>query len=117
MFKSITTTADLTAAIVSQEALLVYFSHEQCNVCKVLKPKIESLITSQYPGIQMRYADTLLHPEIAAQHAVFAVPTIMVWFQGKETFRFSRNIGLTEFENALNRPYQLLFDNQDQVNR
>jgi thioredoxin-like negative regulator of GroEL len=109
MFKSVTNSAELATAIASEDALLVYFSHEQCNVCKVLKPKIESLITSQYPNIQMCYADTVLHPEIAAQHAVFAVPTILVWFQGRETFRFSRNIGLNELENALNRPYNLLF--------
>ena len=110
MFKSIANIDELKNDIEREEALLVYFSHEQCNVCKVLKPKIESLTTNLYPKIQMRYADTVQHPEIAAQHAVFAVPTILVWFQGRETFRISRNIGLTEFENALSRPYKMLFE-------
>lgn len=110
MFKSVANIDELINDIEREEALLVYFSHEHCNVCKVLKPKIENIITNRYPRIQMLYADTVLHPEIAAQHAVFAVPTILVWFQGRETFRFSRNIGLTEFENAMSRPYKMLFE-------
>jgi len=102
--------AGLSATIDAGSALLVYFSHEHCNVCKVLKPKIQALLMRRYPKIKMLYCDTINQPEIAAQHAVFAVPTILVWFQGKETFRFSRNIGLTEFEEAIARPYVLLFE-------
>jgi thioredoxin-like negative regulator of GroEL len=100
---------ELSKNIESEEALLVYFSHDQCNVCKVLKPKIEALIKSHYPKLRMLYCNTISQPEIAAQHSIFAVPSIIVWFQGKETFRFSRNIGLHEFEIAINRPYKMLF--------
>ncbi len=102
--------ADLNTTIDAERALLVYFSHVHCNVCKVLKPKIQDLVIHRYPKIKMLYCDTINQPEIAAQHAVFAVPTILIWFQGKETFRFSRNIGLTEFEEAIARPYALLFE-------
>ncbi len=101
---------DLNTTIDTESALLVYFSHEHCNVCRVLKPKIQDLVIRCYPKIKMLYCDTINQPEIAAQHAVFAVPTILVWFKGKETFRFSRNIGLTEFEETIARPYTLLFE-------
>ncbi|GAO28180.1 thioredoxin family protein [Geofilum rubicundum] len=98
-------------AIIRQEAaVLAYFSHEQCNVCKVLKPKVEALLADQFPKIKALYCDTKNAPEIAASQSVFAVPTIIVWFEGKETYRFSRNIGLQELEGALSRPYHLFFD-------
>lgn len=103
---------ELNIHIVTEDALLVYFSHEHCNVCKVLKPKINELINGYYPKFRILFCDTLAQPEIAAQYTVFTVPTIVIWFQGKETFRFSRNIGLQEFENTIKRTYYLLFDQE-----
>jgi thioredoxin 1 len=100
----------LQLAIGSEAAILVYFSHEQCNVCKVLKPKTAALLTTRFPKIKLFYCDTVAQPDMAAQHQVFAVPSILIWFQGRETFRLSRNISLTELEQTLARPYNLLFD-------
>ncbi len=102
---------ELFEAILRQEAaVLAYFSHEQCNVCKVLKPKVEELLAEKFPKIKAIYCNTKSSPEIAAAQSVFVVPTIIVWFEGKETYRFSRNIGLQELEGALSRPYSLFFD-------
>lgn len=99
------------AAIVQKEAaVLAYFSHEKCNVCKVLKPKVEALLAEKFPKIKSIYCDTQNRPEIAAAQSVFTVPTILVWFEGKESYRFSRNLGLQELEEALSRPYALFFD-------
>ncbi len=108
--RSVITIEDLNQSINTEKALLVYFSHDHCNVCKVLKPKVKNLITSHYPKIQMLYCNTVNQPMIAAQQSIYTVPSILIWFQGKETFRFSRNIGLIELETAINRPYHLLFD-------
>jgi len=108
----ILTLVELSQSIATEEALLVYFSHEQCNVCKVLKPKIEALISGYYKKIGMLYCNTINNPEIAAQHSIFVVPSIIIWFEGKETFRFSRNIGVGEFESAIKRPYQMLFNKE-----
>jgi thioredoxin 1 len=98
------------ATIRQEAAVLAYFSHEQCNVCRVLKPKVEELLREKFPKIKAIYCDTKCTPEIAAAQSVFAVPTIIIWFEGKETYRFSRNIGLLELEDALSRPYRLFFD-------
>ncbi|MCK5537326.1 MAG: thioredoxin family protein [Bacteroidales bacterium] len=91
-------------------ATLIYFSHEKCNVCKVLKPKVEELTKEKFPKIKLLYADTVKYPEIAAQNQIFAVPTILVFFDGRESIRKSRNIGLKELEDLLKRPYGLIFD-------
>ncbi|PLX21577.1 MAG: thioredoxin [Marinilabiliales bacterium] len=89
---------------------LFYFSHEKCNVCKVLKPKIYNLLKNEYPKLKMFYCDTEYYPEIAGQNSVFTVPTILVFFDGKEFFRKSRNIGIDELSSILDRPYSIFFD-------
>ncbi len=109
MFKDLTSLEDLEIVVKKNTAVLIYFSHEKCNVCKVLKPKIEELIKSDFPEVQLFYADTIKYPELAAQNRIFAVPTIIIFFDGRETFRKSRNIGLGELEGLLARPYNLIF--------
>ncbi len=100
---------EFEAAKKDNVAILVYFSHEKCNVCKVLKPKVAQLITEKFPEIKLFYADTVKFAEIAAQNSIFAVPTILIFFDGRESFRKSRNIGLGELESILERPYELIF--------
>jgi len=95
--------------IQEKDALVLYFSHDACNVCKVLKPKVKELLTEKYPKCEFGYVNTVEHPEVAANFQVFAVPTVLVYFQGKEYYRFSRNIGLGQIDEAIARPYQLLF--------
>lgn len=95
---------------VKNQACLIYFSHENCNVCKVLKPKIEKLLEADFPKIKMFYSDTIVNPEVAAQNSIFTVPTILVFFDGKEFLRKSRNIGVVELTRDIERPYSLLFE-------
>lgn len=107
--KDIQSLEEFETLVQNEAAVLAYFSHDQCNVCKVLKPKVEELLTEKFPKINPLYCHTQRAPEIAAAHSVFAVPTIVVWFEGKETYRFGRNVGLQELEQALARPYGLCF--------
>jgi thioredoxin 1 len=95
----------------NNDASLVYFSTPQCNVCKVLKPKIKEMISEEYEKIQMAYIDCELLKEVAAQNRIFAVPTILFFIDGKELLRKSRNISLSEFRAELERPYTMFFDN------
>jgi thiol-disulfide isomerase/thioredoxin len=92
-----------------EPALLVYFSTETCNVCKVLKPKVAALIQASFPEIKMVYIQTDKLPEVAAQNRVFAVPTLLVYFDGREYIRKSRNIGIGELEREIERPYSMIF--------
>jgi len=93
-----------------EKALVVYFSHEQCNVCKVLKPKVAQMLKKHFPKVKMVYADTMKSPEIAGQNRIFAVPTIVGFIEGKEYFRKSRSIGINELAQIIERPYQMLFE-------
>src|SRR6056297_193247 len=108
MIENISTFEQFNAAK-KNTGCLIYFSHEKCNVCKVLKPKIHQLINSHFPKMKMFYCDTELYPEIAAQNSIFTVPTIIIYFDEKEFFRKSRNIGLQELKDDLERPYNIIF--------
>lgn len=108
MITNITNFEDYSAAI-EHKGCLIYFSHEKCNVCKVLKPKIHQLLSDNFPKIKMFYCNTELYPDIAGQNSIFTVPTIVIFFDQKEFFRKSRNIGIQELENDLKRPYLLIF--------
>lgn len=95
--------------IEKEDAVLFYFSHEKCNVCKVLKPKIADLLQADFPKVKMFYSDTVNLPEVAGQNRVFTVPTVIVFFAGREYIRKSRSIGIGELGNELTRPYEMMF--------
>jgi len=109
MFETIISPENYQQAIDQNEAVLFYFSHDQCNVCKVLKPKIAELVETEFPKLKLFYCDTINIPELAAQNRIFAVPTIVVFFAGKEYIRKSRNMGIDELSNEMKRPYEMIF--------
>lgn len=111
LYSSIENIEQLNTVIEKEDAVLVYFSHEKCNVCKVLKPKIAGLLQKKYPKVNMIYADTVKNPDIAGQNSIFAVPTIIVFVAGRESFRRSRNIGINELSELIDRPYSMMFNN------
>lgn len=89
--------------IISRPGISVgYFSHDACNVCKVLKPQVQEL-TGQYDNAHFTYVNTVETPEIAGQFMVFAVPTIILFMDGREAKRFSRNLAIGELDNFLKR--------------
>jgi thioredoxin 1 len=109
MYQTLLTIEQLHCEIFTNKAMLVYYSHQFCNVCKVLKPKIAELVTERFPDIGLFYCNTIDSPELAAQSNIFAVPAIVVYFDNKEFFRKSRNLGIGELAEMLERPYKLLF--------
>lgn len=92
-----------------EPAMLAYFSTEVCKVCKVLKPKVEELIQSEFSQIKLVYIKSDKLPEVAAQNHVFAAPTILVFIEGREYIRKSRNIGISELRQEIERPYSMIF--------
>ncbi len=93
-----------------EPALLAYFSTQACNVCKVLKPKVAELIQNEFPKIKLAYIKSDFLPEVAAQNQIFAAPTILVFIDGREYIRKSRNIGIGELQQEIERPYSMMFE-------
>ena len=92
------------------EAVMVYFSTENCSVCKILKPKVAEMINEAFPKLIMIYIESGKLPELAAQNRVFAAPTVIVFFEGRETIRKSRAFGVDELKAEIQRFYSLLFE-------
>lgn len=109
MQETISSFEDFTNTKSNSQAVLFYFSHDECSVCKVLKPKIHELLQNEFPKMKFRYVDIKKTPEVSAQNNIFTVPTLLIYFEGKEFVRRSRNIGITELKNLIERPYKMMF--------
>lgn len=96
--------------IEEKEAVLIYFSGENCSVCNVLKPKIESEISKKFPKIELFEVKADLYKEIASSFSVFSIPTILVFFDSKEFKRYGRNISISLFLEEIKRPYNLFME-------
>jgi thioredoxin 1 len=82
-YQAIYTLDDIQEVINNNEAVLIYFSSESCNVCKVLKPKVAELIKSDFSKMKLFYVDIEKSPLISGQYRIFTIPTILVFFRGK----------------------------------
>jgi thioredoxin 1 len=109
MFTEIQSLEEFNKLKQEESALLGYFSTEACIVCKVLKPKVAELIGEEFPQVKLAYVKSDVFPDVAGQHQVFAAPTILVFFDGRETIRKSRNIGIDELRREISRPYSMIF--------
>lgn len=97
-------------ALYENKAVLAYFSTYACSVCHVLKPKVADLITANFPQIKTLSIQSDQLPELAAQNRIFAAPTVLVFFEGRETIRKSRVFALDDLKMEILRPYSLLFE-------
>jgi thioredoxin-like negative regulator of GroEL len=107
--ESLKTIQDFEQLLAEQDAVLAYFSTEVCSVCKVLKPKVIEMIAESFPQMKMVFVESDKLPELAAQNRVFAAPTIIVFFAGRETIRKSRAFGIDELKAEISRPYSMMF--------
>ena len=100
---------DLEQYINKNDAVMIYFSGEHCGVCKVLQPKIKEAFEKEFPEIKQIFIDAEQFKQTAANYSVFSVPTIIVFFDGKEFAKKSRHISVNGFVQELQRPYDLFF--------
>lgn len=104
----IRTIVEIQEQIDSKEFVLIYFSGENCSVCKVLKPKIEEEMKKNFPKFELFEVKTDEALELTAQFMVFSIPTILIFFAGKEYKRYGRNISIPIFLEEIKRPYEMM---------
>jgi len=100
---------ELKQLIDNNKAVLVYFSAPACSVCTALKPKIQYALTHDFPNIKQIFFDEPTSKEITSSYGIFSFPTVLVFFEGKEFFRESRNISVLKLTNDIRRVYEMLF--------
>ncbi len=103
------TPEDFNSFVSSNKAAAIYFSTPDCNVCKVLKPKLIEMLNQDFPLINFAYIDCSIAKELAAQRSIFSVPTIIFFFDGKEYIRKARFVNLDELKDELERIYSIIF--------
>ena len=95
--------------VAGNEAAAIYFAGANCGVCHVLEPKLRALLAEHFPRVAIGRVATEQAAELAAQQSVFAVPTLIIFFDGRESFRYARNFSLGEVERDIARPYGMFF--------
>lgn len=93
------------------DAVMLYFSAPTCNVCHALKPKLIEAVTAEFPTFVIESIDISETPEIASQFSVFTIPTVLIFFQGREFCRKSRHMSVGEVVEEIRRPYTLMVEN------
>ena len=101
--------SDFVKKFNANKAVCFYLSTPECNVCKVLKPKVIQMIENDFPKMHFSYINLNLAKEISGQLSVFSVPTILIYFEGKETIRASRSVHLEDLHKQIDRYYKMIF--------
>jgi len=108
--ETIQSISEFDKILAENNAVLAYFSIENCSVCHVLKPKVAEMISCSFPKMKMVFVESAKSPDLAALYRVFTVPTVIVFFVGRETIRKSRAFGVEELMDEIQRPYTVLFE-------
>ncbi|MGB5462516.1 MAG: thioredoxin family protein [Aureibaculum sp.] len=92
-----------------EKGFVLYISDGTCNVGVNILPKLEKILSENFPQLKIYQVYMSLTPEIAAQLSVFVIPTVLVYFDGKMYIQKSRSFSLQELQLEIDRYYQLLF--------
>ena len=102
-------TQNLLKLIDENTAVLVYFYNDNCAPCTILRPKVKELVETEFPKMDFILVHAEKAPETSAQFGIFAAPTLLVFFKGKEYIRESKNISISELRTKIERYYNMVF--------
>ncbi len=102
------TLEDIEETIQNNIAVMLYFSAPACNVCHALKPKLTNAIESNFDQFKIISIDISETPEISSHYGVFAIPTVLVFLDGREFLRKSRHMSVSEVVETIRRPYGIM---------
>ena len=91
-------------------AVLLYFYNDSCAPCLSLRPKVVELICDRFPKIRIGFVNGARNPSLTAKYNAFSFPTLILFFEGRETFRGSKYIAIPQLAEKINKPYVLLFE-------
>lgn len=101
--------AAVKSRVQSAPAVLVYFKNDNCAPCLALRPKVQEMLAAEFPKVEMIVVDTVARPEFAGEFQVYANPTLLVFFAGKEYIRKSKYVAIPELKAEIGRLYAMMF--------
>ena len=90
-------------------AVLVFFSDESCNVGDALSPKLQEMIKDQFSEMKFLEINVQMLPEARGYYNVFVIPTVLAYFDGRETIRQARHISVSKLAMEIERVYDIMF--------
>lgn len=100
---------ELRTRVQSEPAVLIYFKNDNCAPCLVLRPKVKELLDEFFPKVEMIVIDSVEHPEFAGEFQVYANPTLLAFFDGKEYIRKSKFVAIPQLRSEISRLYEMMF--------
>lgn len=94
----------------NSENAILYFWNASCSVCGPLFDKLNLLVQTEFPELEIHKIDIAEHPDLRAKYQVFTSPLILLFIDGKEYLRSSGNISIHELKQKIDRLYQLRFE-------
>ena len=102
------TIENIEKSIKENLAVMVYFSAPTCNVCHALKPKLLEALDANFKEFVVESVDISVEEDIAPHFGVFAIPTVLIFLDGKEFLRKSRHMSVDEVMREIERPYSIM---------
>ncbi len=93
-----------------EKAFVLYITDDRCNVGESVAPKLVKLLAEQFPKLTLYQTLISKNPVLASQLSVFVVPTILVFFEGKQYIQKSRSFSLSELQQEIQRYYEMVFE-------
>lgn len=87
---------------------VIFFTGNDCGVCKVLLEKVKKMLNEHFPEIIMQEFNIEESPLKRGEHLVFTVPTVLITYRQKELFRLIQNFSLLTFEQKLLKAISLV---------
>jgi thioredoxin-like negative regulator of GroEL len=82
--------------------VMIYFSSDECNVCLNILPKLEEIL-KKHSNVMSGEVKVQTLPSVASVYNVYTIPTIIIFFEGKEIVRQGRYINFFELEEKIQR--------------
>jgi len=95
-------------ALKMEKFSFVYITTIDCNVCKVLQPRLRDLAKT-YNEATFNLIELDDHKDAAGFFMAFSVPAFLVYSEGKELLRESRHMNFDEIKNKLDRYHEMIF--------
>ncbi len=90
--------------IAPKKPIIIVFSTHGCSTCVPVKQKIETNF-KDLPTANV-YLDEV--KELSGELAIFNVPTVCIFLEGRELFRFVRVFSMDEIREKINRVMEYL---------
>jgi len=110
MKNELETMEQMEAAVNNEAVLILYFYNDHCAPCISLRPKVIQMVEEGFPKMKLVFVNSEKFPALPAKYNVFANPTIILFFDGREFRRESKYISIPQLAEEIERPYSLIFE-------